>query len=69
MSPPGLLEAHRASPAPHAAGERHLESAARVQRDTEDALFASLDDEQRAQLRVVLLVVRDGLASAVNRGS
>src|SRR3954462_4335603 len=32
------------------AGERHLSSAARAQKDTEDALFASLDDEQREQL-------------------
>src|SRR3954470_11011909 len=37
------------------AGEKLLVSAARAQKETEDALFASLDEEQRAQLRDVLL--------------
>src|SRR3954468_16446224 len=45
------------------AGKRHLTSAARAQTDTEDALFASLDDDQREQLRGVLLVLRDALAA------
>jgi DNA-binding MarR family transcriptional regulator len=45
------------------AGKRHLISAARAQKETEDALFASLDDDQREQLRAVLLVLRDGLAA------
>jgi DNA-binding MarR family transcriptional regulator len=44
-------------------GEKHLTSAARAQKDTEDALFASLDDDQREQLRAVLLALRDGLAA------
>src|SRR5215208_1846150 len=44
------------------AGERHLASAARAQNDTEDKLFASLDDDQREQLRVLLVALRDGLA-------
>src|SRR3954447_21033151 len=45
------------------AGERHLASAARAQKDTEDTLFASLDDDQREQLRVLLVALRDGLAN------
>src|SRR3954470_19179743 len=45
-----------------AAGERHLANASRAQQQTEDALFASLDTEQREQLRALLLVLRDGLA-------
>jgi DNA-binding MarR family transcriptional regulator len=45
------------------AGKRHLTSAARAQQETEDALFASLDDDQRDQLRGVLLVLRDALAA------
>ena len=46
-----------------AAGEKQLASASRAQKDTEDALFASLDDEQREHLRALLLVMRDGLAA------
>jgi len=45
------------------AGREHLASAARAQKDTEDALFASLGDDQREQLRDVLLALRDGLAA------
>src|SRR4051795_10263585 len=45
------------------AGKRHLDSAARAQKDTEDTLFASLDDDQREQLRVLLVALRDGLAA------
>src|SRR3954466_15857156 len=46
-----------------ASGKRHLTSATRAQQETEDALFASLDDDQREQLRGVLLVLRDALAA------
>src|SRR5215211_8139377 len=45
------------------AGERHLASASRAQKKTEDALFASLEDDQREQLRALLAVLRDGLAT------
>src|SRR3954451_14373020 len=45
------------------AGERQLASAARAQTDAEDALFASLDDDQRTQLRALLLALADGLAA------
>jgi len=46
------------------AGERHLASASRAQKETEDALFASLDADEREQLRAMLVVLRDGLAGA-----
>src|SRR3954470_11082806 len=36
-----------------AAGKRHLASASRAQKDTEEALFASLDGDQRQQLRAL----------------
>jgi DNA-binding MarR family transcriptional regulator len=45
------------------AGERHLASASRAQKETEDALFASLADDQRGQLRALLVTLRDGLAA------
>lgn len=45
------------------AGEQHLASASRAQKEAENALFASLDDNQREQLRIVLLALRDGLAT------
>lgn len=45
------------------AGRRHLEIAAQAQRATEDAIFAGLDDDQRDQLRGLLLVLRDSLAT------
>ena len=45
------------------AGERTLVSASRAQKETEDALFASLDDEQREQLGALLIALRDGLAA------
>src|SRR5688500_3780412 len=45
------------------AGKKHLKSAARAQKETEEALFASLDLEQREQLRELLLALRDGLAA------
>src|SRR3954471_388736 len=44
-------------------GEQLLASASRAQKDTEDALFASLDDNQREQLRSLLLALSDGLAA------
>jgi DNA-binding MarR family transcriptional regulator len=46
-----------------AAGKRHVVSASRAQKETEDALFASLDEAQREQLRALLLAMRDGLAA------
>jgi DNA-binding MarR family transcriptional regulator len=52
---------HRVTLTP--AGKRHLASASRAQKDTEDAMFASLDDGQREQLRALLNVLRDGLAA------
>ena len=45
------------------AGKRALVSASRAQQETEDALFASLDEDQREQLRDVLVALRDGLAA------
>ena len=45
------------------AGKRHLASASRAQKDTEDALFASLAGDQREQLRALLVALRDGLAT------
>jgi DNA-binding MarR family transcriptional regulator len=42
------------------AGERHLVSASRAQKEAEDALFASLDERQRQQLRSVLTALRGG---------
>jgi DNA-binding MarR family transcriptional regulator len=44
-------------------GRRHLASAARAQQDAEDALFASLQADQREQLRALLVALRDGLAT------
>jgi DNA-binding MarR family transcriptional regulator len=45
------------------AGEQQLASASRAQKDTEDALFASLGSDQREQLRGLLLALSDGLAA------
>jgi DNA-binding MarR family transcriptional regulator len=45
------------------AGERQLADASHAQKATEDTLFASLDDDQRAQLRGLLLALTDGLAA------
>jgi DNA-binding MarR family transcriptional regulator len=44
-----------------AEGEQHLARAAEAQRAAEDALFTGLDGSERAQLRRLLLAVRDGL--------
>ncbi len=43
------------------AGERHLIRAAEAQREAEHELFAGLDDDQREQLRQLLLAVQDGI--------
>jgi DNA-binding MarR family transcriptional regulator len=43
-------------------GERQLDSAAQAQRTAEDQLFAGLTTAQRAQLRELLLALRDSLA-------
>src|SRR3954451_10741244 len=43
------------------AGEQHLVSASRAQKEAEDALFASLDENQREQLRTLLIALRDGV--------
>src|SRR3954449_961348 len=45
------------------AGEKQLASASRAQKDTEEALFASLDNDQREQLRGLLLALSDGRAA------
>ena len=45
------------------AGEKQLASASRAQKNTEDTLFATLDDNQREQLRGLLLALSDGLAA------
>jgi len=45
------------------AGERHLASASRAQNEAEDALFASLDENQRRQIRTLLIALRDGLGA------
>jgi DNA-binding MarR family transcriptional regulator len=45
------------------AGARHLVSASRAQKEAEDALFASLDEAQREQLRALLIALRDGLGA------
>ena len=45
------------------AGEQHLVSASRAQKEAEDALFASLDENQREQLRTLLTALRDGLGA------
>src|SRR3954469_21001819 len=50
-----------------AAGEKHLASASRAQKDTEDALFGSLDNDQREQLRGLLLALSEGLAAGPDR--
>lgn len=46
-----------------AAGEDQLAGAARAQEEAEDSLFAGLRTEQREQLRVLLLALRDTLAT------
>ena len=41
------------------AGKKHLDRAARAQREAEDELLASLSSSQREQLRQLLLTLRD----------
>ena len=43
-------------------GERRLQTAVEAQRQAEDELFAGLDDDQREQLRVLLVALRASLA-------
>jgi DNA-binding MarR family transcriptional regulator len=43
----------------HPRGQQQLECAAQAQRDTEDELLASLTKTQRAQLRRLLLILRE----------
>jgi DNA-binding MarR family transcriptional regulator len=45
------------------AGEQHLVRAAQAQREAEDELFDVLDDEQREQLRGLLMLLQEGLTS------
>jgi DNA-binding MarR family transcriptional regulator len=47
-----------------ARGERRLAGAAQAQREAEDELFAGLDVEQREQLRVLLIALKDGLSGS-----
>jgi len=42
-----------------AKGKRKLERAAEAQRQVEDTIFAGLSSEQRAQLRQLLIALRD----------
>jgi DNA-binding MarR family transcriptional regulator len=42
------------------AGARHLTLAAEAQREAENSLFVGLDEDQRAQLRELLMAVREG---------
>ncbi len=44
-------------------GKRRLAAAAYAQREVEDRLFAALDDEQREQLRSLLVAIQDSLSS------
>jgi DNA-binding MarR family transcriptional regulator len=44
------------------AGEAHLARAAQAQREAEDSLFAGFDDDQRARLRELLILLQDSLA-------
>ena len=46
-----------------AAGRRRHDGATRAQRETEDALFAGLGDDQRRRLSSVLVLLRDSVAS------
>jgi DNA-binding MarR family transcriptional regulator len=51
-----------------AAGERRLIRAAEAQREAEDALFAGLADDQREQLRGLLIALQDSLAERQETG-
>ena len=43
------------------AGQTRLQEASQSQRDAEDLLFATLDEQQRQQLRQLLILIRDDL--------
>lgn len=43
-------------------GKRRLADAARAQREAEDELFTSLDEDQREQLRTLLVILKEGLS-------
>lgn len=45
------------------AGARQLTRAARAQREAEDMLFAGLDNDQREQLRRLLLTLRESISA------
>jgi DNA-binding MarR family transcriptional regulator len=47
-----------------AAGKRQLDRAAEAQREAEDAIFAGLSADQRAQLRDLLVALRDSRSDA-----
>jgi DNA-binding MarR family transcriptional regulator len=48
-------------------GAQQLATAARAEQDAEDALFAGLDDDQRQQLRTLLIALQDSLNSEDDR--
>ncbi len=52
-----------------AAGKRHLDRAAEAQRQAEDTIFAGLSTEQRAQLRDLLIALRDYRSAAPDFGA
>jgi DNA-binding MarR family transcriptional regulator len=49
-------------------GDRHLARAAQAQRQAEDELFAGLTDEQREELRLLLVSLRDAGTIATSAG-
>jgi DNA-binding MarR family transcriptional regulator len=49
------------------AGEKKLVAASRAQKETEDELFDSLDQNQREQLRTLLATLRDALGTDPER--
>jgi DNA-binding MarR family transcriptional regulator len=50
------------------AGKRRLASAAQAQREAEDALFAGLTEQQRDQLRDLLITLRDANGTEPDEG-
>jgi DNA-binding MarR family transcriptional regulator len=52
-----------------ARGERRLAAAAQAQREAEDELFAGLDEQQREELRVLLIALKDSLSADCAGGS
>ncbi len=52
-----------------AAGKRRLDRAAEAQREAEDAIFAGLSSEQRAQLRDLLVALRDSRNATSDGGA